>query len=422
MFWRILGRELKASRTRLGLALLVVASGAAVVSAAANLEFNIDGKLARTFRVFGANVVVTPSGPETRDPQAPRRKESGQATKVRRLGHPEDSLGFRGSMAPGDRPESEAVMPAAAWQAIAARHDPRIAGAAPYLYVAAHLDRVQTEVIVAGTDFARARPMNSWWKITGRWPAGGRGRDRAAEALVGSDVARILGLGPGGRFRVTCGGKTDTLVASGVLTAGGPEDNQIFVDLGTAQQLAGLPNEISLVQLSVAGFSGNIRAEMRALGTALPSVRVEPIPEFTQAEAALAAKIQLLLEATVGLILALTALGVLASMAALASDRRHDVGVMKAIGGATRRIVRLFLAEVGMLAAAGSLAGCALGFPLSNWISERAFGSGTAVQWEVVPLVAALMFGAALGGALPLRLLGRVRPAVILRGEGWNSQ
>jgi ABC-type lipoprotein release transport system permease subunit len=107
-------------------------------------------------------------------------------------------------------------------------------------------------------------------------------------------------------------------------------------------------------------------------------------------------------------------------MAALATERRHDVGVMKAIGGPTRRIVRLFLAEVGALALAGTVAGCLLGYPLSSWISERAFGSGVTMQWEVVPLVTALMFGAALAGALPLRLLGRIRPAVILRGEGWS--
>ena len=61
MFWRIFGRELKASRARLALALLVVVSGAAVVSALVNLQLDIDGKLARTFRVFGANVLVTPA-------------------------------------------------------------------------------------------------------------------------------------------------------------------------------------------------------------------------------------------------------------------------------------------------------------------------------------------------------------------------
>jgi len=376
MFWRIFGRELRASRARLALALLVVVSGAAVVSALVNLQLDIDGKLAHTFRVFGANVLVTPKSGTT----------------------------------------GQAVMPVSIWQQIAGRvrSQGRIVEAAPYLYVVARVPAASTDAIVAGTDLGRVREMSSWWKLTGRWPAA------PDEALVGSDVARKLNIALGGRFAVEYGGRQQAFTSAGIVTAGGPEDNQIFTSLAPAQQLAGLDGRISLVQVSVAGSAAQIRQVMSDLGEALPDANVQPIPEFTTAEAQLAEKIRMLVGATVTLILALTVLGVLASMAALAADRRHDVGVMKAIGGPTPRIIRLFLAEVGALALAGTLAGCALGLPLSSWISRRAFGSSATAQWEVVPLVAALMFAAALAGALPLRLLGRVRPAVILRGEGWS--
>ncbi len=382
MFGRIFLRELSASRARLALALLVVVSGAAVVSALLNVQLDIDSKLAQTFRVFGANVVVTPPA-----------KSSGQA-----------------------------LLPDSAWSRVAAREgaDRRIAAAAPFLYLVAHVKSdgasapATIPVIVAGTDFPRVRAMNSWWKVEGRWPAS------ANEALVGSAVARKLGLAPGAKFHMRYGSAEREFTASGVVVTGGSEDNQIFTGLAAAQRLAGLDAQISLVQLSVAGSAAEIRAEMSDLSAAIPAARVRPIPEFTTGEARLARKIRLLVGATVALILALTVLGVLASMAALATERRHHVGVMKAIGGPARRIIRLFLAEVGLLAVAGTLAGCGLGFPLSSWISERAFGSGASPDWIVVPLVAALMFGAALAGALPLRLLGRVRPAVILRGEGWS--
>ena len=376
MFWRIFGRELRASRARLALALLVVVSGAAVVSALVNLQLDIDGKLAHTFRVFGANVLVTPKSGTT----------------------------------------GQAVMPESVWQQIAGRvrSQGRIVEAAPYLYVVARVPAASSDAIVAGTDLSRVREMSSWWKLNGRWPAA------PDEALVGNDVARKLNIAPGGRFAVEYGGRWQAFTAAGIVTAGGPEDNQIFTSLAPAQQLAGLDGRISLVQVSVAGSAAQIRQVMSVLGAALPEANVQPIPEFTTGEAQLAEKIRMLVGATVALILALTVLGVLASMAALATERRHDVGVMKAIGGPTPRIIRLFLAEVGALALAGTIAGCALGLPLSSWISRRAFGSSATAQWEVVPLVAALMFAAALAGALPLRLLGRVRPAVILRGEGWS--
>jgi putative ABC transport system permease protein len=98
-------------------------------------------------------------------------------------------------------------------------------------------------------------------------------------------------------------------------------------------------------------------------------------------------------------------------------ERRRDVGLMKAIGGSMSRIVRIFLAEAGALGFVGGVAGYILGIALSQWIGRRAFDVAIAARPEVLPLVVALMVGVALAGALPLRLLGRVRPAEILRGE-----
>ena len=70
------------------------------------------------------------------------------------------------------------------------------------------------------------------------------------------------------------------------------------------------------------------------------------------------------------LILALTALCVLGTMAALAMERRQDVGLMKALGGPIGRIVALFMAEVGVLGAAGGFVGAILGVELSRWMGH----------------------------------------------------
>src|SRR5947209_5600970 len=59
MFWRILWRLLNASRGRLALAVLAVASGAAVCSALLNLDLDATDKLTREFRVLGANIVIS---------------------------------------------------------------------------------------------------------------------------------------------------------------------------------------------------------------------------------------------------------------------------------------------------------------------------------------------------------------------------
>jgi len=110
-------------------------------------------------------------------------------------------------------------------------------------------------------------------------------------------------------------------------------------------------------------------------------------------------------------------LGVLAAMAGLAMERRRDVGLMKALGGSVRRVMRFFLAEATAIGAVGGIVGCGVGMLLAEWIGQRVFDASITPRLVVVPVTVALMILVALAGAMPLRLLGRVRPAEILRGE-----
>ena len=60
MFLRILWKLLGASRGRLTLALVALASGAAVCSALLNVNLDAERKLTQEFRTLGANVVIAP--------------------------------------------------------------------------------------------------------------------------------------------------------------------------------------------------------------------------------------------------------------------------------------------------------------------------------------------------------------------------
>ncbi len=57
----------------------------------------------------------------------------------------------------------------------------------------------------------------------------------------------------------------------------------------------------------------------------------------------------------------LTTLCVMAAMTNVAMERKNDVGLMKAIGGAARRVLRLFLAEAATLGLIAGLIGAAAG-------------------------------------------------------------
>ncbi|MBI3664491.1 MAG: ABC transporter permease [Acidobacteria bacterium] len=376
MFWRLLWQLLRASRSRLAVALVAVAAGAAVCSALINLHLDAERKLTREFRTLGANVVVAPS----------RSAGSG-----------------------GEAP----LLGAGVLEKIAAARASEVVAAAPYLYIVARAANDRS-LILAGTWLDEVRRMSSWWKLQGDWISS---RDDLTRCLVGRAVAKQFSLVPGSELLLRYAGRSVRLVVAGVVSAGGTEDNQVFVNLPVAQQLAGLESRFGVVQLSVTGSAAQVEQVARGLAVALPGLNVRPIRQIAEAEGQLLSRIRVLILATVVLILALTALCVLATMAALALERRRDVGLMKALGGSMNRVVRLFLTEAAILGVAGGTLGWVGGVFLSGWIGRSVFGSAISPRPEVLPLTVALMFGVALAGALPLRLLGQVRPAVILRGE-----
>jgi putative ABC transport system permease protein len=380
MFTRLLWKLLRASRGRLVVALVALVSGAAVISALLNLQFDIERKLTQEFRTLGANVVISPA---------------------------------RELQSIGSRTDSAALMDQSAVLSQMERmRSQEVVAAAPFLYLIAQVK--SKPVIVAGTWLDEESKLSPTWKITGSRVVS---RESATSCLVGRNVAQKLNLAPGAEIELNYLRRDAQMIVAGVVDAGGAEDNQIFVNLPVAQSLAGLPGQIELVQLSVNGTPNAIDAYAHRLATALPDFEVRPVRQVADAEGQLLNRIRLLILSMVLLILVLTGLCVLATMAALAMERREDVGLMKALGGSISRIVGLFLAEVGVLGAAGGLVGSIFGLELSRWMGERVFGTAISARWEIFPLTIALMVGAALAGALPLRRLGNVKPAVILRGE-----
>jgi len=382
MFARLLWKLLRGSRGRLAVAMIGLISGAAVISALLNLELDIGRKLSQEFRSLGANIVIAPK------PSA----QTGAGAASLLSENPIES----GEIARG----------------LAAVNSPDVAASAPYLYIVAHLANVP--VVVVGTWLDQTPKLDPTWKLDGEWIAS---RDDNQHCLVGRNAARQFHLASASQLDLTYLAQNASCTVAAVFDSGGAEDNQILVNLPVAQHLAGIQGAISLWQLSVAGSSQAIAKYAQRLQTQFPSLDVRPIPQVTQAEGDLMGRIRLLIVATIVLILVLTALCVLATMAALAMERRADVGLMKALGGSISRVLRLFLAEVGVLGAVGGLLGCALGLLLSRWMGQRVFAASISPRWEVFPLTIILMIAVALAGALPLRLLGRIKPAVILRGE-----
>ena len=376
MFWRIVRRLFAAQRGRLLVILLALGASAALTAALLNLQVDARDRLTKEFRVFGANVIV-----------APRDSKSSGAGVV--------TL---------DESTVERVR-----QSL-----PPHASADSYLYLVASVSAANSaqpvNAVIAGKRTVQMDQSST--HAIGATPL-----DNKNICSVGAKAAQQLHLQPGDRLTLRDEGREETCTSEIADARGDAEDSQIVVNLDAAQRLASMPGRVSLIQVSVAGTPREIRDDIATLAQNIPAADVHGLRQFTDAEAKIYTRVSGLLTATTALVLALTGLCVMAAMTNVAMERKNDVGLMKAIGGATRRVLRLFLAEAALLGLAGGIVGAAAGLLLSIWLGKTVFGVAARPRLIVYPVSVALTILVAIGSSYPLRRLANISPASVFRGE-----
>lgn len=361
MFVRMLWRAAVLRRGRAASALLAMVVAAATATAMLNLYGDVQGKLQKEFRNYGANIVVVAN--------------DGQVLSV-------DALQRVNSALAGD------------------------GVAVPFGYVVARTTSGQP-VVVAGTDFASARLLNSWWKVSA-WPEAPR------QALLGTQAQSALH--PNQSLELTFQGRTLHVVPSGILQTGADEDSRIYISLADFESWTGL--QPATIEIGVSGGAKATEDVLQKLGSALPDADVHAVRRIVEGEARVMGKTRATLLSSTVLIVLTSALCVLATLIGWVVDRRRDFAIMKALGASERLLTGFFAAEAAALGAVGALAGYVVGTGIAAWIGRANFHAPVAPRFEILPMVLIGAIGVALLSAIaPISVLRRVQPATILRGE-----
>jgi len=362
MFIRMLVRAAVLRRGRAASALLAMVVAAAVATAMMNLYVDVQAKLRTEFRNYGANVVVVAK----EDAQLP----SDALAKV------DSALGSKTL-------------------------------AAPFSYAVARTKDGQS-VVVVGADFARTRQLNHWWKVS-HWPSAQN------EALVGmrADSALNLDRHP---FELSFQGHTIDLTPAGLLQTGAAEDSRIYLDQSDFEKWTEI--RPTTIEIAVNGSTEEIERGIRQLAQALPTADVRPVRQIMEGEANVLNKTRATLYAAASLIVLTAALCVLATLIGWVFDRRRDFAIMKALGASERLVNGFFAAEAAALGVSGAIIGFFIGIGVAAWIGRVNFHAPVVPRFSVFPYVLAGSIAVALISAvLPIGLLRRVQPALILRGE-----
>ena len=362
MFARMLLRAAVLRRGRAASALLAMIVAAAVATAMMNLYVDVQAKLRSEFRNYGANVVIVAN--------------EGQPLPSDALAKVESVLGAKTL-------------------------------AVPFSYAVARTHDGQS-VVVVGTDFTRARQLNHWWKVS-HWP------DRTNEALIGMRAATAVS--PKRQpFELTFQGKAIQLAPAGMLQTGAGEDSRIYLDQSEFQSWTGVAP--STIEVAANGTVAEVEASIRQLAQLLPAADIRAVRQIMEGEANVLNKTRATLYASATLVVLTSALCVLATLMGWVFDRRRDFAIMKALGASERLINGFFAAEAAALGVVGAILGFFIGIGVAAWIGRANFHAPVVPRFSVFPYVLAGSVAVALVSAiLPIGLLRRVQPAIILRGE-----
>jgi len=268
MFLRMLVRAAVLRRGRAAAALFAMVVAAAVATAMMNLYVDVQAKLRTEFRNYGANVVVV--------------AKDGQNLPADALTRIESALG----------PKALAV---------------------PFSYAVARTQDGKS-VVVAGTDFARARQLNHWWNVS-HWP------NAPEDALIGMRAAAVVS--PNRQpFDLTFQEHTIHLTPVGLLQTGAGEDSRIYLDQSAFQNWTGLTP--STIEIAVTGSTLEIEQGIEQLTQVLPTADVRPVRQILEGEANVLNKTRATLYAAAALIVLTAALCVLATLIGWVFDRRRD--------------------------------------------------------------------------------------------------
>jgi putative ABC transport system permease protein len=362
MYFRMLLRAAMLRKGQAASALLALTVAAASATAMLNLYVDVQAKLRREFRNFGANIVL----------QAKTAK------------------GFRAQ-------DFEAVKDLVANRGVAV----------PFSYAVARTEADQA-VVAVGTDFDLVRKLNPWWAVSA-WP------DSAGGALVGVRAERVLASGHA-PLTLWFQGRAIHLSPAGTVETGAGEDSRVYLGQAEFEAWTGLAP--SVVEIAAAGPPDAVNAMFEQLERRLPAAEVHAVRQVTEGEANILGKTRSMLVSSAAFIIACAALCVLATLMGWVFDRRRDFAIMKALG-ASDLLISLFVAgEAAALACVGAVSGFLAGVGMAAWIGRVNFHAPVSPRFGVFPVVLAgclaVTFVATL---LPLRLLRGIQPAMILRGE-----
>ncbi|PXZ04727.1 ABC transporter permease [Gilliamella apicola] len=424
MFRRMLLSVLVRQKKKLFLIALTVALGVSLATAMLNVMFDVGDKVNQELKAYGANLNIVPKG-------------AALVNELYQLDDKQDAIQY---IKQDDLVKIKMIF----WAY-------NIVDFAPYLTTQVMVNG--KPVTLVGTWFNKhltiptgdevdtgMLAMKSWWSIEGNTMKD----DNLQGVMVGEAIAKQLNLKLGDSIELTSSTQKITLTVNNIFHSGGVEDNELYVSLPVAQNLANKVGLVERVEVSALTTPENDLARKAAqdpnslsrtewdtwyctayissiayqLEELMPDVRVKAIMQVAESEGSILQKTQLLMLLLTILSLICSALAISNLVTANVIERSTEIGLLKALGATNTSVAMLILTEILIIALLGGIVGYFIGLGFAQIIGQTVFGSFVEPKMIIVPLVLIMVSLITLLGSMPaLRIMMFLRPTDVLHGR-----
>ncbi|WP_315522882.1 FtsX-like permease family protein [Fusobacterium massiliense] len=426
MFWRMVRGTLFRQRSKMLMIAFTVALGVSLATAMMNVMLGVGDKVNKELKTYGANITVMHKDASILD----------------------DLYGISGETVSNKfLIESEIPKIKQIFWGFA------ILDFAPYLERTGEIEGISNKIKIYGTWFdkhmvmptgeevdAGIKNLKTWWEVKGEWLS----EDDLDKVMLGSLIAGKYNINIGDKIKVKGSKGEKELIVKGIINSGGDDDQTIYMNLKNVQDLYGLEDKVSMLEVSALTTPDNDLAKKAAqdpnsltiseyetwyctayvstisyqIQEVLSDSVAKPNRQVAESEGTILNKTELLMLLICILSSFASALGISNLITASVIERSQEIGLVKAIGGTSRRIIILILTEVVLTGILGGIFGYIAGIGFTQIIGKTVFSSYISPAVIVIPIDIALVFAVTILGSIPaIKYLLTLKPTEVLHGR-----
>ncbi|MFW5606809.1 MAG: ABC transporter permease [Campylobacter hyointestinalis] len=243
-----------------------------------------------------------------------------------------------------------------------------------------------SNAVIMGLEFANLRKIMPYIDLkSGEFIASDDG-DKFA--LIGADLAKIIGAKPGDILEITpSSNEVYKVRIKGVVYDGQKEDNLLMVSLDLAQDMFGKENLINYANAIINGDFDSIKKSIENVSN--ENIKFEIIGKISKAQGQILDKIKLLMFLIGVTILFITTVGINTTLSSILFSKVKEFALIRSLGSSKASLLKLILSEVFTICIVGSILGGFLGYILAIFLGHIIFSSG--VDFRLTSLVLAIV-------------------------------